>query len=134
MEPTKVVVRYRNGKIIRGYTQNFFPNKPVFHVRPYDSKNPDDSTEVAIDDLKAVFFVRDFFGNPGHREMKTVPEDKKPQGRILEVRCTDGEVIIGTTTGYDIKRSGFFLFPIDPHWNNMKAYIVSNAVSNVRYR
>jgi len=133
MEPNKVVVRYRNGKIIRGYTQNFFPNKPGFHVLPHDAKNPNDFVEVSIEDLKAVFFVRDFMGNPSYKEKKQIPEGEKPQGRFLEVTCKDGEVIVGSTTGYDPKRTGFFIFPIDPLWNNIKAYIVSNAVSKVRY-
>jgi hypothetical protein len=57
---------------------------------------------------------------------------EKPQGRLIEVTCKDGEVIVGSTTGYDPKRSGFILFPVDPKGNNIKIYILSNAVSKVR--
>jgi hypothetical protein len=133
MEQLKVVVRFRDGKLLKGYTQNFFPNKPTFHLRPHDSKNPTDSMEISFDNLKAVFFVKDFLGNPKYKEAKRVTDGNKPQGRLLEVTCKDGEVIVGTTTGYDPKRSGFFIFPIDTQWNNVKAYIVSSAVSNVKY-
>ena len=32
MEPVKVVVRYLNGKVIKGVTQDFSPNKDRFHL------------------------------------------------------------------------------------------------------
>lgn len=133
MEPSKIVVRYRDGRIVRGFTQNFFPNKPSFHVRPHDARRETDLVEVFLQELKAVFFVRDFFGNPAYKEKKAVTESGRPKGRLLRVTCTDGEVIVGTTTGYDPKRPGFFIFPLDAGWNNIKAYIVSGAVRDVQY-
>jgi len=133
MEPSKVVVRFRDGKIVKGYTRNFFPNKPTFHVHPRNATNPDELLEISIDDLKAVFFVRDFLGNRTHKERKKVSLEDKPQGRFLEVTCKDNEVIIGSSAGYDAKRPGFFVFFLDTLGNNIKAYIVSAAVSKVRY-
>ena len=70
MEPSKIVVRYQNGKILKGYTQNFFPNKPMFHVNLLGASGSGDLVEVRIEDLKAVFFVRDFTGNAKHVERK----------------------------------------------------------------
>lgn len=133
MEPSKVVVRFRDGKIVKGYTQNFFPNKPTFLLRPYNARNPNESVEISINDLKAVFFVRDFLGNTKHKERKRVAEGDRPQGRFIEVTCKDNEVIVGSTAGYDPKRQGFFVFFFDPMANNIKAYIVSAAVSRTRY-
>ena len=37
MEVNKIVARYRNGRTRKGYTENFFPNKPKFHLRPLDA-------------------------------------------------------------------------------------------------
>jgi len=31
-EAIKIVVRFADGRILKGYTQNFSPNKPVFRV------------------------------------------------------------------------------------------------------
>jgi hypothetical protein len=132
MEPSKIVVRYLNGKILKGTTQNFFPNKPTFHVLPLDPQKSKELMEISLSDLKAVFFVRDFLGNKLYRERKRLAPGEKPQGRLIEVTCKDGEVIVGSTTGYDPKRSGFILFPVDPKGNNIKIYILSNAVSKVR--
>jgi len=133
MEPTKVVVRYRDGRIVKGFTQNFFPNKPTFYVHPANSRNPEDRIDITVKDLKAVFFVRDFSGNAKHKERKKLSLEDRPQGRFIEVTCKDNEVLIGSTAGYDAQRPGFFIFFIDSQGNNVKAYIVADAVSKVRY-
>ena len=133
MEPSKIVVRYQNGKILKGYTQNFFPNKPTFHVNLLGTAGSGNLVEVNIEDLKAVFFVRDFLGNKKHVERKKLAIGDRPQGRLMEVTCKDGEVMVGTTTGYDPKRPTFFLFPIDPSTNNVRVFMVTSAVRTARF-
>jgi hypothetical protein len=133
MEPSKIVARYRDGRTLKGTSQNFFPNKPVFHVKRLGGTGPGDVVEVKVEDLKAVFFVKDFQGNAKHVERKKLAPGDPPQGRLMEVTCKDGEVIVGTTTGYDPKRPGFFLFPIDPLANNVRAYVVTSAVRAARF-
>jgi hypothetical protein len=133
MEPLKIVARYRDGKTLKGTTQNFFPNKPVFHVNRHGGTGPGDLVEVNHEDLKAIFFVKDFLGNAKHVERKKVAPGDRPQGRLMEVTFKDGEVIVGTTTGYDPKRPGFFLFPIDPSANNARVYVVAGAVRSARF-
>jgi len=133
MEPSKIVARFRSGKILKGYSQNFFPNKPVFHVTLLGKTGPGALAEVNIEDLKAVFFVKDFLGNKKHVERKKLTTGDRPQGRLMEVTCKDGEVIVGTTTGYDPKRPGFFLFPIDLSSNNARVYVVASAVRSTRF-
>jgi len=133
MEPSKIVVRYRDGRTLKGTTQNFFPNKPNFHVNRQGTAGPGDLIEVKVDELKAVFFVRDFTGNPKHIERKSLSPGERSQGRLMEVTCKDGEVIVGSTTGYDPKRPGFFLFPIDSSSNNERIYVVTSAVGSARF-
>jgi hypothetical protein len=132
MEPTKIIVRYYDGRILKGYTQNFFPNKPTFHFQPVDSGNPNENLEVKIKDLKGVFFVRDFSGNPQYKEKKIFPEGVQVSGKKVEVTFKDGEIMVGSTLGYDSNRPGFFFFPSDPEWNMIRAYIVSQSVQKVR--
>ena len=133
MDPSKIVARYRDGRTLKGTTQNFFPNKPVFHVIRQGGTGPGDVIEVNLEDLKAIFFVRDFTGNAKHVERKKLAPGERPQGRMMEVTCKDGEVIVGTTTGYDPKRPGFFLFPIDASANNARVYVVTSAVRTARF-
>ena len=133
MEPSKIVARYQNGKILKGYTQNFSPNKPIFHLNLLGASGSGDLVEVNLEDLKAVFFVRDFTGNAKHVERKQLAPGDRPQGRLMEVTCKDGEVMVGTTTGYDPKRPAFFLFPIDQSSNNVRVFMVTSAVRTARF-
>jgi len=132
-EPIKIIARYADGKIIKGYTPDFFPNKPFFHVYKsvFESKN--EGSKVLLEELKAVFFVKDFEGNPLYNERKEFIEGQKLHGRKIEVTFKDSEVLVGTTTGYDPHREGFFLFPVDPQSNNLRIFVISNAVKKVRY-
>ena len=132
MEPVKVVARYINGRRIKGVTQDFFPNKDRFHVYPA-AKPSGEAVEVLLKELKAIFFVRDFVGNYLHNERKEYIQGEKPSGRKVEVVFRDGEVLVGTTLGYDPSRPGFFLFPADPKCNNIRVFAVSTAVKKVRF-
>lgn len=60
--PAKIVVRYANGKILKGYSQDFSPTSPHFHVRRNEVAGSDPGQQVLLRDLKAVFFVRNFQG------------------------------------------------------------------------
>ncbi len=132
MEKVKVVVRYSCGRLIKGFTQDFFPTKKLFHLTPAD--NPSDGPiEVSIDDLKAIFMVGDFVGFPLYKERKKYVEGEKPSGQKVEVTFIDGEVLVGSTLGYDSKRQGFFIFPADSKSNNIRVYVVSSFVEKVRY-
>ena len=78
MERAKVVARYRSGKILKGFTQNFFANKDVFHLFPPDNPSSGQSMGIPVRDLKAVFFVRDFVGDPSYHEQKRFDEAERP--------------------------------------------------------
>jgi len=139
--PLKIIIRYRDGKLLKGYTNDFFPNKPAFHVQPGDEAAGQSieaamselkSSVVTVSELKAVFFVKDFKGDPGYTERR-FGEGDRPAGRKVEVTFYDGEVIVGTTMGYDPKRIGFFVIPADPQANNLRVFVVTEAVKQLRY-
>jgi hypothetical protein len=131
MEKVKIIARYLDGKMIKGFTQDFSPNKPGFHIFPLDA--PNESVEILLKELKAVFFVRDFSGRPEYDERKHFAPEERPSGRIVEVTFIDGEVMVGSTVAYDPKRPGFFIFPADPQGNNARVFGLSKAVRTVRY-
>jgi hypothetical protein len=132
MEKIKVVVRYSCGRLIKRFTQDFFPAKKLFHLTPVDTPSGE-PIEVSIDDLKAIFMVGDFGGDPQYKERKKYVQGEKPSGKKVEVTFIDGEVLVGSTLGYDPKRQGFFIFPADPKSNNIRVYVVSSFVEKVRY-
>ena len=86
-----------------------------------------------MNDLKAIFMVLDFDGHPPYKERKKYVEGEKPSGQKVEVTFIDGEVLVGSTLGYDLKRQGFFISPADPKSNNIRVYVVSTFVEKVRY-
>jgi hypothetical protein len=132
MEKVKVIVRFSDGKLIKGFTQDFFPNKERFHLIPANHPSGE-AIEVSIKDLKAIFLVRDFIGHSLYKERKKYIEGEKPSGKKVEVTFVDGEVLVGSTLGYDPKRQGFFIFPADPKSNNLRVYVVSSVVEKVCY-
>ena len=131
MERTQVVARYSNGKITKGYTINFFPNKDRFHVTLVD-KPSDRPTEVVVNQLKAVFVVRDLRGNPQYVERKSYMEGETPYGTSMELTFEDGEVMVGSSMSFDLRRQGFFITPADPNSNNIRVFVVCSAVKKIR--
>jgi hypothetical protein len=87
---------------------------------------------VIINQLKAVFVVRDFKGVPHYVERKRHPEGEKPYGLSLEVTFADGEVLSGSCSSFDLKRQGFFLFPADSKSNNLRVFVVCSALKRIR--
>lgn len=132
-EPAKIVVRFMNGEVLKGYTNNFFPNKHAFKVAPLNAPHHSEAKTVYVKDLKALFFVRDFDGNPSYNEEKSFSPDKQHPGRKIEITFHDNETLIGTTLGYDPNRPGFFLHPADSKSNNERIFVVSAAVKKIRY-
>lgn len=126
-------MRFANGRLIKGYTSDFFPNKPFFRVRPVDAAPTEAGIEVFVKELKAVFFVKDFTGNPEYNERKDFDGNPQSVGRRMEVTFTDGEVLVGSTMGHDPKRPGFFLYPADPESNALRVFVISAAVNSFRF-
>lgn len=126
----KVVVRYRNGNIVKGLTSDFAPNRTSFTLEqvPPAAGGP---VTVSIDDLKAIFFVHSFEGNREYHEQKLrVPEGTI--GRRYLLTFTDGETMRGTALGVNLSRYGFLLFPADPGSNNKRIFVMHAAVKELR--
>jgi len=123
----KVVVHFRDGRIVKGHTYDFNPNKDVFHVTSMrDSK---EVIEVTAAQMKAVFFVRSFEGNKNHPG----PDDfciesfKSSPGLKVKVTFFDKEVMYGTTHGYAPNRKGFFMCPANRETNNDRVFVIRDA-------
>ena len=128
----KVAVRYLDGRVLKGATADFLPARPLFHVVPTgQSGNLISVVEVRMSELKAVFFVKDFGGDSTYDEMKAFTARTPTQGRRIQVVFRDGEMLVGTTMGYQPDRVGFFLTPVDPKSNNDRCFVVAGAVRDV---
>ena len=132
--PNRIVVRYRDGRLLKGHTYDFSPQREKFHLVNIDSHGIRRNHEVHCADLKAVFFVKTFEGNKEYVEKREFGEigTIAPPGLKMKIKFYDGEIIAGSSPGYSEGRQGFFLTPIDPESNNNRIYIVSDAAIDVK--
>ena len=127
MQPNRVVARFKDNTLIKGTTSDFFPNKTQFHLTRLDGKIETIDTER----LKALFFVKDTEGNKDHQE--SYEDDIAGAGRKMQVKFTDGEMLIGYSLGYSADRHGFFLTPADLKSNNERIFVVKSATEAVQF-
>lgn len=129
----KVVARFADGRIVKGTATDFFPAKDTFHVSVAYDPLGSQPLEIRTADLKALFFVKDYEGDPEHVERKAFDPAHPPIGRKIKVTFKDGEVLVGTTTGYQKGRPGFFLVPADATSNMERCYVVSAATVDIEF-
>lgn len=123
-----IVARFQDGTILKGTSSDFVPSRDRFHLHRIDR----DAVEaVDVDDLKGVFFVNNFEGNPDARGRADV--DRVGLGKKIKVAFKDGETMIGYTSGYSPGRRAFFVFPADPECNNDRVYVVASATADVAF-
>ena len=129
----KVVARFAGGRVVKGFTNDFFPDKAQFHIN-VDGAPPLSKAEAfSTSDLKALYFVKDFAGNPQHDERREFDQAQRPIGRKIRVVFKDGEEMVGTTQGYQPGRPGFFLVPADPASNIDRCYVVSSQTTSISF-
>jgi hypothetical protein len=128
--PGRAVVRYADGRVLKGYA-DFDPEAPRFRLVP--QAEPDaEGIEVSVKELKALFFVRTFDGDPSHDESKDLYQARPPGTRKVSVRFRDGEELVGYTRQLDHHRAGLFFTPLDSRSNNLRVFAVFDALWGVR--
>jgi hypothetical protein len=129
----KIVARFADGRMVKGKTADFFPTKDVFHVTVEAAPPGAKPLEINRKELKALFFVKDLAGDRRHVERNKFDPSRPPAGRRIKVVFKDGEVLIGTTTGYQPGRPGFFIVPADAGSNIERCYVVTAATREVTF-
>jgi hypothetical protein len=125
MEPNKVVVKFKDNTVSKGKTSDFFPNKTQFHLEEMNGE----LVEISIEDLKAVFFVKDFEGNKNHED--NYNDEIAAGGRKIQVVFFDGEAGVGYTLAYSPDRQGFYMTPADLQGNNERIFVVKSATEKI---
>lgn len=122
----RVVARFSDGLTLRGTTIDFSPMRRMFRIHDNGA-----TYEVDLSKLKALFFVRDFDGNPAYNEKKGF-FSRQNHGKKCMVEFKDGEVLFGYTLTYTSQGLGFFVFPGDPQSNNEKVFVVHGSTASVK--
>lgn len=90
--------------------------------------------EVAIPDIKAIFYVNSFEGDGTHKDLQFHSSAPIVYGIWMMVQFLDGEVMEGivfNSIRYLVD-PGFFLVPTDPGSNNKLVYVVKDRLANHR--
>jgi len=135
MISNKIVVKYKDGKILKGWSTDFKPKKDIFNLH-HEGEDGNIISEIEISSLKAIFFVKDFAGDKNYQKVRTFEGQNKviPSERKIIVIFKDGENFYGTTHSYNPERKGFFAYPIDPKDNNERVFVVAPAIDNVKFQ
>ncbi len=126
----KVVVHMKDGKIHKGLTHDFDVDRKTFHLLPGEGGGV--PVEVAVDDMKALFYVRDFMGNRDFVARRAFDEAHRSSRRAV-VTFNDSEEVWGllgeehTDLGL-----GFFFYPADKNDNNIRIFVVRSAIKELR--
>ncbi len=110
----RVVARYADGRMVKGYTYDFNPGRRSFHVVSSARERASNADEVAFSHLKAVFFVDSFEGKKEHPVSKEVAADQGQIDSTIKVRATfhDGETMTGTTLAFSREQGRIFHGPV----------------------
>ncbi|HTG81852.1 MAG TPA: hypothetical protein VL949_07905 [Geobacteraceae bacterium] len=124
----KVVLHFVDGKVQKGTTEDFFPNKDVFHLTEREGREP---IEIHLASVKAVYFVKSFEGKAEHQERTDL--ERVGFGKKIRVQFKDGETQDGYTQGFSTNRPGFFVFPCDPDCNNDRVFVITAATEKINF-
>ncbi|NNL77801.1 MAG: hypothetical protein HKO68_15825 [Desulfobacterales bacterium] len=127
MVSNKVVAKCKDNTMKKGIARDFFPNKTHFHLEKMNGE----ILEISVEDLKAVFFVKDFEGDKTHQY--SYDDNIAGGGKKIKVRFFDGETVVGYTLGYSPDRQGFFLTPADLQGNNERIFVVRSATEKIEF-
>lgn len=140
----KVVVNLDSRKVIKGYftlpdgvgpaalfegPSGSSPKSIL--IRPLDG---DDALDIPLSQVKAIFFVKSFRGDPKRRPLRYYTNGPDPGKIWAEVRFKDREVVEGKieNTATHLLSDGFLLHPSDAGGNNLLIYVNKSAVENYR--
>jgi hypothetical protein len=140
----KVVAHKKDGTLIKGFTLDVpgfngqsagepLPVAPpdVLRLRTHDQGK---AVKVALEDLKALFFVKSFEGSKHYSEIKFFKAHPLHDGIWVRLQFADNEStegVIYNSLQFLVER-GFFLKPPDPHSNNEIVYVMKQSLTDFR--
>jgi len=122
----KIVLRDRDGTSTFGFTyQTEFSDEIKIITREGKDQT------ISLSGLKAVFFVRDFKGDPQYQPVQFLNKAPMSEKLWVRVRFQDGEVLEGrVNNSLDLLvQPGFYLWPSDQETNNLSVYIPKSAIA-----
>ncbi len=123
----KVVVHFRDGRLLKGFASHPEGNVSSLDVLPLDQR--DHPVTVRLESVKAIFFVKDFAGDSAYTESKAFGDDEPYRPGRVAFHMEDGEVLSGVVEDYQPDSAGFFLTPVDSRSNNVRCFVGAAAIT-----
>jgi len=138
-EGEMIVARFRDGRLLKGFVKDFTIESDTIILSDRKTRK---ENRVLIEELKALFFVKNFEGSSKYVERK-VFGIRKNLGRKVFIKFIDKESLVGFIEGeipwdkgfslakLGKRAKGFFLTPVDGNSNNDRVFVVGSAIDNV---
>jgi hypothetical protein len=139
----KIVAHAKDGRLYKGFLHNGVEDLPPSAGVPRPAELPpqlkikaiDGKTHnIALSELKAVFFVKSFDGSKQYTETKFFNAHPVLEGIWARLHFNDNETIEGVIYNslHFLTSEGFFLKPPDPHSNNQMMYVLKSSLRDFR--
>jgi hypothetical protein len=124
----QVVVRKTDKDLVKGFVDLVAYLKPE-GVEVLDQEGR--LVHIPLNEVKGVFFVRDFQGNAHRSERKVFHSRPRLAGLWVRMTFKDQEVLEGTIPNnfLEIDSRGFFVTPLDVYSNNLNMFIPRSALA-----
>lgn len=119
MELRKVVLRYGDGRVAPAFSPLFEEGSDSLPTVGLEGA----PVFVSLSELKALFFVRTFSGNPSYDAPREAGEAHAGGARLVLLRFRDGERMLGEVGALADLSRGFYFTILDPEDNNLLVYV-----------
>src|ERR1041384_3138839 len=126
MHGSQIVAHLIDGTIVKGTSLDVDPKRPTCHLRP----EAGEAVEIALADVKALFFVKSWSGESGRNDAKQpVTGDSRLLGaKLVRVVFADGEEIVGLMNRLPPLTPHSSILPIDPHSTHIRSLVNGAAI------
>lgn len=123
--PRKAIVRTRDGQVHLGFVAKKALG-PKFAILNRQAEE----VPFNLRDVKAIFFVKDFKGDPSYEEIRFLNKQKASPAVWVRLKFFDGETLEGRIENNVslLLSGGFYLWPSDSETNNECAYVSKAAL------
>ena len=125
----RVVIRKLDKGLIKGFLDTKAPLSSEIEVLDRDGH----LNRVAMSEIKGVFFVRDFDGNPDRAERKVFRSRPRLAGLWVRMTFRDNEVLEALLPNnlLELDPLGYLVTPPDVYSNNLRAFIPRSALTDL---
>jgi len=143
-ERIKIVIRLQDNSIVRAFLNPetvWGTNGPAVDPKTFREGScvscvAEDGRRMNFEwtDIKAVFFVYSFLGDPAQRSVRLYRQGPAIENVWVEIVFRDGEILEGCVENsvVQLRDDGFFLSPSSPHSNNRLIYVNKKAIASYR--